>query len=110
MQKSIFFYKDALGNEPFKDWINRLRDARTRRRIWQRLRRLEQGNYGDCESLGNGVFELRLFFGPGFRVYFGEENDQIVIILCGGDKSSQTRNIKTAKQYWKEFTHDEKEF
>ncbi|WP_256207901.1 type II toxin-antitoxin system RelE/ParE family toxin [Nitrosomonas sp. Nm166] len=59
-------------------------------------------NHGDCQPVGEGVSELRIFFGPGYRVYFGEEADQIVILLCGGDKDSQNLDIQDAKKYWKE--------
>ncbi len=95
-------YQDADGNEPFTEWLNGLRDVKGRKRISIRLRRLEQGNYGDCQPVGEGVLELRMFFGPGYRVYFGEEGDTIVFLLCGGDKSSQKKDIETAKAYWKE--------
>ena len=71
------------------------------------IRRLEAGLYGDCEPVGEGVMELRLFFGPGYRVYFGEEAENLVILLCGGDKSTQRQDIETAKRYWKEHQeHD----
>ena len=73
-----------------------------RKRIQSRLRRLEAGLYGDCELVGGGVFELRLFFGPGYRVYFGKDGDNIVVLLCGGDKSTQQQDIEAAKIYWKE--------
>jgi putative addiction module killer protein len=78
-----------------------------RKRILARLSRLKQGNYGDCEIVGEGISELRMFFGSGYRVYFGEEENHIVILLCGGDKSSQSKDIKQAKEYWKEYLHDE---
>ena len=74
-----------------------------RRRILSRLLRVDSGTYGDCRSLKDGVFELRLVFGPGYRVYFGEDGDTIVVILCGGDKSSQVQDIERAKAYWKEY-------
>ena len=79
-----------------------------RKRILARVARLEQGNYGDCEAVGEGVMELRLFFGPGYRVYFGEDTNSIVILLCGGDKGSQKQDIKQAKAYWKEYLGHEK--
>ena len=102
-QKHVVFYQDAIGKEPFNNWLRRLRDARVRRRILSRLLRVESGNYGDCRSLKDGVFELRFVFGPGYRVYFGEDGDAIVVLLCGGDKSSQVQDIARAKEYWKEY-------
>ena len=65
-------YRDAAGKERFSDWLRGLRDARARRRVLRRLLRVESGNYGDCRSLKDGVFELRLVFGPGYRVYSGK--------------------------------------
>jgi len=70
--------------------------------------RLEQGNYGDCEPVGEGISELRMFFGPGYRVYFGEDANNIVVLLCGGDKRNQNQDIKDAKAYWKEYLEDAK--
>ena len=102
-QKQVVLYQDAIGKEPFNDWLRRLRDARTRRRILSRLLRVESGNYGDYRSLKDGVFELRFVFGPGYRVYFGEDGDTITVLLCGGDKSSQVQDIARAKEYWKEY-------
>ena len=72
-----------------------------------RLDRLEGGNFGDCQSVGSGVFELRLHFGPGYRVYFGEVDRTIVLLLCGGDKSTQTRDIQRAKTYWLEYKEEQ---
>ena len=100
--KTLIIYADEYGNEPYVDWIDKLRDKMARKRIQSRLRRLEAGLYGDCESVGGGVFELRLFFGPGYRVYFGKDGDNIVVLLCGGDKSTQQQDIAAAKIYWKE--------
>jgi putative addiction module killer protein len=105
--KSIIVYHDSAGKEPFTDWLNSLRDPTTRRRLLKRLRYLEQGNYGDFKAVGGGVFELRFFFGAGYRVYFAEDGDTLVLLLCGGDKQSQSRDIKQAQAYWQEYqTHD----
>ena len=103
MAKTIVIYKDEAGREPFTAWLNNLKDARNRRRILTRLRRLEQGNYGDCKYLQAGIFELRLFFGPGYRIYFGEESETLIILLCAGDKSSQVNDIQNAVRYWNEY-------
>jgi putative addiction module killer protein len=107
-EKQIMVYADRDGIEPFSEWIERLRDVVGRKRIFARIDRLAQGNYGDCESVGEGVSELRMFFGPGYRVYFGERDNELVVLLCGGDKSSQTQDIKNAKGCWKEYLDDEK--
>jgi len=100
--KTVVFYQDQYGNEPFDDWLGALKDQKGRRAILKRLRRLEQGLYGDCEPVGNGISELRIFFGPGYRIYFREIENHILIILCGGDKSSQNEDIKLAKKLWSE--------
>lgn len=106
-QKELIIYQDEKGNEPFTDWLKKLRDQKGRRRILARLRRLEQGNYGDCEPVGEGVSELRMFFGSGYRVYFGEDANNIILIICGGDKSSQSKDIKFAKACWKEYQNND---
>ena len=101
--KTVFVYRDDQGNEPYLDWLMSLKDRKTVERIRTRVRRLEGGLYGDCEPVGDGVYELRLFFGAGYRVYFGEDGAKIVILLSGGDKSTQKKDIKAAKAYWQEY-------
>jgi putative addiction module killer protein len=105
--QTIIVYRTAAGQEPFTLWLHTLRDPSTRRRILQRLFRLENGNFGDCHPVGGGVSELRFFFGSGYRVYYGEEGDTLVVLLCGGDKSSQSGDIRQAQAFWKEYLrHD----
>ena len=103
--RTLIIYQDATGHEPFAEWLEGLRDPLIKRRILIRLRRVEQGNYGDYKALKDGIYELRLQFGAGYRVYFGEDNDTIVILLLGGDKSSQDKDIEQAKIYWMEYKH-----
>ena len=102
-QRDLEFYSTQNGREPFYDWYRSIRDTNTKYRIQRRLERLKTGNFGDCKSVGEGVFELRIHFGPGYRVYFGEVSNKIVIVLCGGDKSSQQRDIERAITYWQEY-------
>jgi putative addiction module killer protein len=102
-KKELIIYQTAEGNEPFSEWFKRLKDATTRARIRSRLDRVEQGNYGDYKSLGEGVYELRFFFGPGYRIYFGEDGDTTVLLLCGGDKTGQRRDIVQAQAYWQDY-------
>lgn len=101
--KKIIVYQNAAGKEPFTDWLSGLRDPTTRRRILRRLHALESGHFGDVRSVGNGINELRFFFGAGYRVYFAEDGETLVILLCGGDKDSQARDIQRARLYWEEY-------
>ena len=92
----------ANGRSPFAEWLREIRDRQARSRIMVRINRLRLGNFGDCKSVGDGVFELRMMFGPGYRVYFAREGETVVLLLCGGDKSTQDDDIERAKQYWHE--------
>lgn len=87
----------------FASWLDGLRDANARSRIVVRIRRLELGNPGDVKPVGDGISELRIAHGPGYRVYFTRQGQEIVLLLGGGDKSSQSRDIATAKQMAKEL-------
>jgi putative addiction module killer protein len=83
--------------ETFRKWWTRLRDERARGLIFARLDRLSHGHFGDAEPVGNGISELRIHYGAGYRVYVQRRGDEIIILLCGGDKSTQAKDIKTAK-------------
>ena len=88
---------------PFWDWLHALRDAQARARIRTRLDRLSLGNFGDYRALDGGVFELKIDWGPGYRVYFGKVGDTIILLLYGGDKRTQAQDIKQAKAFLKEY-------
>ncbi|UAA38687.1 type II toxin-antitoxin system RelE/ParE family toxin [Paraneptunicella aestuarii] len=90
--------KRILTTHYFDRWFSELKDVKIKARINARLRRLESGHMGDIKGLGDGVSEPRFFFATGFRIYFTERNGDIVILLCGGDKSSQNRDIARAKK------------
>lgn len=87
---------------PFEAWLDNLHDKKAVARILARLARVRQGNLGDCKSVGGGVAELRVDYGPGYRVYFGQAGRTLVVLLCGGDKRTQERDIRLAQQYWRE--------
>ncbi len=90
------------GTAPFADWFDSLPvDAATR--VMIALRRMHAGNLGDCKSVGEGVSERRLTFGPGYRIYFGRDGDRLVILLGGGKKKGQARDIRAAKRLWKRY-------
>lgn len=88
--------RTVLTTEVFDTWFSRLSDARAKARIAARIRRAEEGNLGDCAPVGEGVSEMRIHYGPGYRVYFAQRGLEIVILLAGGDKSTQAKDIKTA--------------
>lgn len=87
----------------FSDWLRGLRDTQGRARIAKRIDRIAAGNFGDAKPVGKGVSELRFPFGPGYRVYFTRRGDVVVILLCGGDKSSQSDDIERAQTMAKEI-------
>ncbi len=92
--------------ETFRKWRLRLKDQRARGLIASRLDRLAFGHAGDVRPVGEGVSELRIDFGPGYRIYFKQRGSTIVILLCGGDKSTQAKDIKTAKRLAAEWSED----
>jgi putative addiction module killer protein len=87
---------EVRQTEEFSGWLHRLRDANAVARIVARIRRMEQGNAGDINNVGNGVMEMRIDYGPGYRVYYVHRGSTVVILLCGGDKRTQPRDIKQA--------------
>ncbi|MCL1861860.1 MAG: type II toxin-antitoxin system RelE/ParE family toxin [Proteobacteria bacterium] len=96
-------YQCENGQVPFTEWLNRLRDKMAQARIRVRLRQVEVGNFGDSEPVGEGVIELRIHVGAGYRVYCARHGKSVVLLLCGGNKGSQAADIKQAKEYWSEW-------
>ena len=101
--RRLKLYRTPNGREPFGEWYDTIQDLNLQSRIDKRLERIANGNFGDYRSVGRGVFELRFHFGMGYRIYFAEVENTIVLLLCGGDKSSQARDIERAKDYWLEY-------
>ena len=89
---------EVYKTEEFASWFKKLLDRQAKARIQARIDRLEQGHFGDVEPVGNGVNELRVFYGPGYRIYFARRSSVVVILLTGGDKSSQSKDIEKAKE------------
>jgi putative addiction module killer protein len=101
-------YVDARGHTPYRDWIVQL-DTTARVRIITAVLRMEQGNFAAAKSVGSGVSELRLDFGPGYRVYFAKDGEQLVILLGGGSKRRQQADIQTAHALWAEYKKRKRE-
>lgn len=100
----IYEYIDANGNCPFNDWLVDLHDRNARARIDVRLNRVRLNNLGDHKSVGEGVYELRIPYGKGYRVYYGAvDQDTLILLLCGGTKATQAQDIKNARRHWRTF-------
>lgn len=102
-QKQLEIYETAEGKRPFVDWLESVKDKSIRYRIKERLDRVTLGNLGDYKVIKQGVSELRFTVGAGYRVYYAEEGSKIILLLCGGDKSSQKQDIKKAIAYWQDY-------
>jgi putative addiction module killer protein len=100
--KQIRIYETEEGQAPFSDWMDRQKMP-LYGKVMARLERVELGNLGDHRGVGDGVFELRIDFGPGYRIYFGLDGSELVVLLIGGTKKTQQRDIETAKQYWRNY-------
>ena len=101
--RSVRFYQTRRGKAPLIDWLETIRNKTTLAHINQRIRRLSIGQRGDYKRVGKGVFELRIHYGAGYRVYFGEHRKNTVVLLIGGDKNSQKRDIERANLYWQDY-------
>lgn len=99
----ILEYLTPGGHSPFGEWIDGLPDRHARVRIRVRLDRLGLGNFGDAKALGGSLYELRVDVGPGYRVYYGQAGSRTVLLLCGGTKQRQARDIQLAREYWDDY-------
>ena len=102
MTITINEYTDVKGHSPYAHWLAKLRDKRAKARIIIQVDKLALGLFGDTEPVGDGLSELRIHYGPGYRVYYAKEGRQVYLLLCAGDKSTQAKDIKMAKTYWKD--------
>ena len=103
MEYTTEIYQTDSGNRPFSEWLNSIKDQKTEATLRIRIKRLEQGNFGNCEPVGEGVSELKIYLGPGYRIYFGKIEKECVLLLCGGHKGKQTSDIIKAKKYFEDY-------
>jgi putative addiction module killer protein len=101
--------KEIRETDRYKKWYQKLNDIQARARIKTRIRRLSLGNPGDCQPIGNGLSEMRIHYGPGYRVYYKDTGREIIILLCGGDKATQQADIENAKKLANEKEEKENE-
>lgn len=104
----VFRYTTEAGEEPVTTWLMSMSDKRAQAKVRIRLKRLEAGNFGDCEPVGDGVLELREHLGAGYRVYLGRHGRTVIILLCGGSKKTRATDIKVAKDYWADWKRRQK--
>jgi putative addiction module killer protein len=102
-QQTLLIYIRSDGRRPYRDWRDSITDTKTQAVITERLDRIQRGLFGDCKRAGGGVLELRIDFGPGYRVYLGREGNTVVILLSGGNKGSQRKDIRSAQAYWDDY-------
>jgi putative addiction module killer protein len=100
LERTIEYYFTSSGHSPFREWFYSLKREEDRGIIRARLVRVRRGNFGDCEHVEEGVFELRIHVGPGFRVYFGKIGNKIILLLLGGIKKNQSKDISSALSFW----------
>ncbi len=108
VEKSVLLYLTQAGESPFEEWFDHVSDLKAKQRILARIARLRSGNLGDWKPVGTGVHELRIDYGPGYRIYFGQEGRRLVILLAGGAKGTQQGDIKRAKEYWYDYEESKK--
>ena len=95
-------YLDEYGKSIYAHWLDSIKDLRAKARIILQVDKMELGLFGDSQPIGIGLSELRIHYGPGYRVYYGKEGRHRYLLLCGGNKSTQSKDIKLAKKYWKD--------
>jgi putative addiction module killer protein len=103
MNIEINYYKDRNGNSPYKHWLERLKEGQASLFIILQVNKLGVGLSGDSQPIGIGLSELRIHYGPGYRVYYARESKSSILILCGGKKSSQKKDISAARGYWRDY-------
>jgi putative addiction module killer protein len=101
-RKAVEYTTDSW-RKPFAEWLLRLKDRKGRAVILRRINQAEEGNFGVYRDLHGGLFELKIDFGPGYRVYFGIDGDAFIVLVCGGDKGGQERDIAAARRYWEDY-------
>lgn len=102
-QRLVDYYKTVSGKEPAKEWLASIKDKLTLAILFKRIRQAGLGQFGNTRNVDNGVWELKINYGPGYRIYYGIHRDELILILVGGSKRTQTTDIQKAKAYWTEW-------
>jgi len=103
IEREIIYYQTEEEKIPYRNWFDALRDIKAQQIITRRVNQAALGNFGDHRNLPVGVVELKIQYGPGYRIYLGRDGDTLIVLLLGGDKSSQQQDISKAKAYWENY-------
>jgi len=106
-QRLIDYYRTSSGKEPVREWLSALKDKITQAILYKRIRQAGLGQFGKTRNVGDGVWELKIDYGPGYRVYYGIHNDELILLLMAGSKRTQSADIKKARAYWIEWKERE---
>lgn len=101
--KEIEYYVLSNGKSPFLEWYQSLKTEKIKAIVLKRLARVRLGNLGEYRFVGEGVYEFKIDFGPGYRIYFGQEGEKLILLLCAGEKSGQQKDIRRAIEYWEDY-------
>ncbi|MBF0503292.1 MAG: type II toxin-antitoxin system RelE/ParE family toxin [Candidatus Riflebacteria bacterium] len=110
MNQTVLNYVLSNGHEPIEDWLAALKDGKGRAKIRARINRIRSGNPGNYRMVEPGVLEMKLDFGPGYRIYYAKVGDKVILLLCGGDKTTQNADIKQATEYLSDYKRRMKEY
>lgn len=102
-ERLVDYFMTPTGKIPAQDWLNSIKDKLTQAILYKRIRQAGLGSFGDTKSVGEGVHELRINHGPGFRIYYAIHQDEVILLLIGGSKRTQSSDIEKAKTYWTIF-------
>ncbi len=102
-QRAVDYYRTPAGKEPAKEWLSSIKDKLTQAILYKRIRQAGLGQFGKTRNVGDGVWELKIDYGPGYRVYYGIHGDELILILTAGSKRTQAADIKKARAYWIEW-------
>lgn len=105
-ERLVEYFKTPHGKVPAQEWLDSIKDKMTQAILYKRIRQAGLGNFGDFKSVGSGVQELRINYGPGYRIYYGIHEDEVILLLIGGSKRTQAADIEKAKAYWTIFKED----
>jgi putative addiction module killer protein len=107
-QRAVAYYQPPAGKIPVQEWLSSIKDKLTQAILYKRIRQAGLGQFGKTRNVGDGVWELKIDYGPGYRVYYGVHDDKLILILIGGSKRTQTADIKKARGYWNEWKEKNK--